>query len=152
MKKILLSLTLVSIIGLISACGPRSLETGAENVHIKPSTAYIPKTCKFLGEISGVDVHGDMSLASSSQEMTLDDMNFLKNGGEKIGANVVVFKQHQLVDIQRSSGGKQPHVLTFTTHNIIGSAYQCPSDAMTTLKQWKRRYPTDKICKCIVTI
>ena len=134
MKKILLPLTLLLITGLTTGCGPRNLEPGAESVSIKPNFAYISKTCKFLGEISGNDVHGNMSLTSSSEDLRLDDINFLKNKGKTLGANVVVFKQHQLVNEQRSTGGKNHHTITVTEHNVIGDAYRCPTDSMSTLK------------------
>jgi hypothetical protein len=127
MKNLFILVTLFITIGLMVGCGPRNLEAGAENISIIPNKAYIPNNCKFLGEISGTNVHGDMDLMSSRQDLALDHINFLKNEAKKLGANVVLFDKPNLLDKTISSGGKHSHRIIVTTHNILGSAYLCPS-------------------------
>jgi hypothetical protein len=147
MKNLFVLITLFITIGLMVGCGPRNLEAGAENVSIIPNKAYIPNNCKFLGEISGTNVHGDMDLTSSQQDLALDHTNFLKNEAKRLGANVVIFDQPKSIDKQIFTPGKHPHRTMVTTHDIVGSAYVCSSSTRTILKQWRDQYPTNKMCK-----
>jgi hypothetical protein len=150
MRNLSILIVLFLTTGFIVGCGPRNLEAGAENINIMPHKAYIPQNCKFLGKISGTNVHGNMDLNSSQQDLALDHINFLKNEGKQLGANVVLFDQPQLVDEPIFTAGKHPHRAIVTTHNIVGSAYLCSSSTTTTLKQWKNKYPANKVCKCIM--
>lgn len=115
-------------ISLLVGCGPRMLETGAENISIQTKAASLSKECKFIGIISGTDVHENMDLRSSPQELKLDDVNFLKNEGKKLGANVIVLKQHQISTKEIKGPGKGRSYITVTPHNIEGDAYFCHRD------------------------
>jgi hypothetical protein len=123
--KILFILFVLLTTGFIVGCGPRNLEAGAENINVMPYKAFIPKNCKFLGQISGTNVHANMDLTSSQQNLALDHINFLKNEAKRLGANVVLFDQPQLID-KPIFLGKSSHRMIVTTHNILGSAYICP--------------------------
>lgn len=123
MNKITCLMALALMIGFLVGCAPRALNPGAVNVRL---TASIPKKCRFMGAISGTNVHGDMSLAATQQELTLDHVNFLKNQAAQLGANVVVFKSPEIVEERRLVSPKTNSYINLTTHNINGSAYLCP--------------------------
>lgn len=95
------TVTLLLITSLItvslSSCAPRKLVPQAGYIKITPSTPSIVQNCKFLGDISDSNVHGSLWLESTPQERELDDTNFLKNEGKKLGANVVTLNKHQQV-------------------------------------------------------
>lgn len=112
---------------LITGCGPRSLESGAEYVRIRPANTSLPKSCKFLAVITDSEIHSNDGLRPSAEGLSVDDKNLLKNEGAKRGANVVVLKQHQIIETYRINKlGKARPLLRTTKHNILGSAYACP--------------------------
>jgi hypothetical protein len=138
MNKMLFPTVTLLIIGLITGCGPRAIAPGAEQINVKADhNTQVSRNCKFLGQISGADIHEQMDLRSTQQDLALDDVNFLKNEGARLGANVIVFKQHQLVDKRIPLPAKHIFYGTITTHNIEGDAYLCPHDTMATFKQMK---------------
>lgn len=111
------------ISGLLVGCAPRSLNTDAENIHIYNSRA--PKSCKFLGNIMNSSVHSDLNFSSSTADLQKDDINYLKNEGAKLGANVVVLVSHTSYETTRKGFGKRPTTITFNEHSIVGRAYRC---------------------------
>jgi hypothetical protein len=86
-----------------------------------------------------------MALRSSQQDLALDDINFHKNKGAKLGANVIVFWQHQLVDKRLRLPSRHSVYATIATHNIRGDAYLCPHNTTTTFKQMKTK---KSVLKC----
>jgi hypothetical protein len=114
---------------MVGCAGPRVLEPGAENVKIIKVTTILPKSCKFLGEISNDNVHGNMDILAPQKALKSDDIIFLKNEGNKLGANLVVFKQHRTTYVPEYRRGMGPEPINVSIDNIIGSAYLCPFES-----------------------
>lgn len=135
MNKVIFSVIIFLIASMMIGCVPRSLEPGAQNVAIfYAKSNQIPRNCKFLGKISNKDVHGEKLQFTWGLEKNLeaDDINFLKNEGLKLGANVVVFEKHQTL-IERHQHG--PRHSDISAHVIEGSAYLCPWRMISSIKQ-----------------
>lgn len=113
------------ISGLVTGCAPRSLNAGAESVHL--SDYMVPKSCKFVGNIMNSNVHGDLYLESSIADLQKDDINFLKNEGAKLGANIVVLTSHISHETKIKTYGKTPRSITVNEHSVIAKAYRCSS-------------------------
>lgn len=126
MRKLTLLLIIFSSVMIIS-CAPRQLNPEARNVKITASSSTVSNNCKFLGNITLESIHGDMSLTASQSDRKLDDINFLKNEGKKLGANVVTVLQHnsRLVERERI-GALKPFIRVSTTYDIEAKAYACP--------------------------
>ncbi|MHB1948630.1 MAG: DUF4156 domain-containing protein [Gammaproteobacteria bacterium] len=127
--------------GFIAGCASRSLEPGAENIGVIPDHhAQIPSGCKFLGKISGNNIHSE-NVFISQKALEQDDINFLKNESNKLGANVVTFNQHQVIVTEHQSYQPKHQLRKYnvTTHNVEGNAYLCPRDVMSTFKQMKSK-------------
>lgn len=124
MKKQILLLQAFLISGFLVSCTPRTLNTGAESVHVYDYRT--PKSCKFLGNITNQSVHSDLSFSSSAADLQKDDINYLKNEGSKLGANVVVLVSHTSYESTKKGYGKHPATITFNEHSIVGRAYRCP--------------------------
>ncbi len=128
----ILFLTLQVIVG----CVPRSLEPDAGKVVIiYDKRAKALKSCQFISNVSNSDVHGKKLQFTLGLEKNLkiDDLNFLKNEGAKLGANVVVFEEHQTLI-------KRYHTLPSRTtdismHIIYAKAYQCPRYLIKNIQQ-----------------
>lgn len=123
------SLSLILSISLfIYGCGPRSLRSGAENVQIYSYHAH--KSCRFLGDIINPSVHKNLNLSSSIEDIQKDDMNFLKNEGARLGANVVIISNHHTYQTKIKRYGRQIILkgdLTINEHYIEAKAYICPN-------------------------
>ncbi len=128
MKNIFFSLSALLISGFIVGCAPRSLNAGAENVHL--SDYMVPKSCKFMGDIMNSNVHGDLYLESSIADLQKDDINFLKNEGAKLGANIVILTSHVSHETKIKAYGKTPRSITVNEHSVIAKAYRCSSALM----------------------
>lgn len=122
MNNLLLSLFALLIPGFLIGCAPRTLTSSAENVHLYSST---PKSCKFMGDILNSSVHRDLFLGSSVADIQKDDINFLKNEGAKLGANVVVLVSHSSYQTKLKQFGKQPTSITVNEHSVAAKAYDC---------------------------
>ncbi|HHX3354891.1 TPA: DUF4156 domain-containing protein [Legionella anisa] len=125
-------LTLQVVVG----CVPRSLEPDAVKVVIiYGQNTKMPKPCKPLGKISNRDVHGrklQFSLGLE-QNLKIDDINFLKNEGAKLGANVVVFEEHQtLIERHHALPGRTTDI---SMHVIYAKTYQCPSNLINKMQK-----------------
>lgn len=120
----------------ISGCAPRTLNPGSEKVTIRFYSPAVVKNCKFMGEIFSESIHRDLSLTSSQQEMELDDINFLKNEGKKLGANTVTVLRHDQVISERKRYGKHKFMgnKLSVTYEIQGRAYSCPSTVIQSLQ------------------
>lgn len=139
-KFIFMSLFLIT--GFLTGCGPRSLSPGAEQIDVISNTTYISNKCKNLGNISGDNTHANVSITAPEQALTLDDINFLKNEGEKLGANLVLFKQHQLTPTKLHVGPmKYNKYIDINTHSITGIAYLCPSNIIEKLRYSSAEHP-----------
>lgn len=118
-------------------CLPRSLKPGAKNITILYDQHNKNlKSCTFLGKVSGQDVHGKKLQFTWGLEKNLekDDINFLKNEGKKLNANVVVFERHQDL-IKRYQVFVPNRYTDISIHSIEGSAYRCPSQMMSSIKR-----------------
>lgn len=138
MNKAMFSMIVFMITGILVGCVPRHLEPGAQNITLLYDTNTQNLTaCKFLGKISGKDVHGMKLQFTWGLEKNLkkDDLNFLKNEGRKLNANVVVFEQHQNMIKRYYTLSPNRHT-DIEIHSIEGSAYRCPSQIMPTIKRW----------------
>ena len=137
MNKLFFSLPTFLISCFLVGCGPRTLNMGAENIHLYDSRNM--KSCKFVGDIVNPSVHADLYLSSSVEDLQKDDINFLKNEGAKLGANVVVLVSHASYETKlKLYGGKaaqQPRFITINEHSIIGKAYNCPSGLVPNTRQ-----------------
>ncbi|MGM9451979.1 DUF4156 domain-containing protein [Legionella bozemanae] len=125
------------IISTTIGCVPRTLKPGAQNITILYGQNISDlKSCTFLGKISGKDVHGMKLQFTWGLEKNLkkDDINFLKNEGEKLNANVVVFEKHQNL-IKRYQLWSPSRHTDISIHSIEGSAYRCPSQMMSSIKR-----------------
>lgn len=134
MNQILFSM-IVFAMGMLVGCVPRLLEPDAQNITlIFGQKTQISERCKFLGKISGKDVHGRLLHFTWGLEKNLkkDDINFLKNEGRKLNANVVVFEKHQTL-IKRFYTSLSRHT-DVSDHAIEGSAYRCPIQMISSLK------------------
>lgn len=132
MRRIYCLLFFILMIELITSCASRELTLGAEKVYLYSQP---PKSCKFLGYITNPNVHGNSALGASNQDLKKDDINFLKNEGSKLGANVVVLNTHTRNEIKRRAGGKTPIYTTSIEHNVSASAYLCPPSMLHKAKQ-----------------
>jgi len=135
MTKALFSFVFTLTILLITSCVPRSLEPGSERVTvIAPSKMQPPKNCRFLGKISNSDVHGkELQFTwGLEQNLKLDDINFLKNEGKKLDANLVILNKHQTLIKRYGRGNRQTDV---SLHVIVASAYSCPQEDIGTIKK-----------------
>lgn len=126
------------IAGTMVGCVPRHLKPGAKNITVlyDQNTQNL-KSCKFLGKISGKDVHGMKLQFTWGLEKNLkkDDINFLKNEGKKLNANVIVFEKHQNL-IERYQTFSPSRHTDIEIHSIEGSAYHCPSQMMSSIKRF----------------
>ena len=127
MRKIFLSLFIFLVIGLTLGCGPRRLAMGSERVYLSHEPA--PQTCKFLGPITNANVHGDMLLQSSLEDLEKDDINFLKNEGAKLNANTVVLNSHEVIATQYRRPKHQLYY-TINSHSINANAYLCQPEVL----------------------
>lgn len=119
---------------VISGCVPRDLDPGADRILVVSNPKnYALNSCKLLGQISESDVH-KYSMTSSMQRLELDDINFLKNEGRKLGANIVVFNQHRIIVVTRESFLPKRHKKKYSKHSINGSAYWCPPDIIAKIR------------------
>lgn len=119
-------------------CVPRSLKPGAQNITIiYDHTIQNLKSCTLLGKISGKDVHGEKLQFTWGLEKNLkkDDINFLKNEGKKLNANVVVFEKHRNL-IKRYQLWSPSRHTDISNHTIEGNAYRCPSQMMSSIKRF----------------
>lgn len=122
MHKTFFPIVTLLVIGLLSGCASRALNPSGEKVRIIP---YTPNNCKFMGEISENNVHGDMSLSATQQELTIDHTNFMKNAAAKMGANTVVFTKPEIEEHTRQINPKMSLYRKHTAHNINAKAYLC---------------------------
>lgn len=126
------------IMSSIVGCMPRSLAPGAKNITIiYDQNTRILTGCKFLGKISGKDIHGKKLQFTWGLEKNLkiDDVNFLKNEGKKLNANVVVFEKHQTLIKRYQTFAPNRHT-DISIDSIEGSAYRCPSQMMPSIKHF----------------
>jgi hypothetical protein len=140
------STLLLASIAISIGCTPRALEPGAQNLNVAADhNLQVPKNCKFLGQISDANVHGGNVYFASEKAMELDDINFLKNEGARLGANVVVFTQHQIMTSTGKFYGPKNQIRTYKVvkHNVQGNAYLCPQNAMPSLNQMKTKHVTE---------
>ncbi|KTD71732.1 outer membrane lipoprotein [Legionella steelei] len=136
MNQIIFSM-IVFALSILVGCMPRPLEPDAKNITIiYGQNTQIAKNCKLLGKISGKDVHGMKLQFTWGLEKNLkkDDVNFLKNEGEKFNANVVVFEKHQTLVKRYYTLSPNRHT-DIEIHSIEGSAYRCPSHVLSTIKR-----------------
>lgn len=140
----------VSVLAAVSiatvGCAPRMLDPGAQNTRIETDQNHqLTKNCKYLGQISDANSHGGINFLSE-KAMELDDINFLKNEGTKLGANTVVFSQHQVVVSNEKSIVSKGRSGTYRVvkHNVEGKAYFCPTNTMASLKQMRTRVTKSK--------
>lgn len=138
MNKLFSSIFILLSISSVAGCLPRALAPNAEKIEVLPSSNYdaMLKNCKFLGQISGKNIHGESTYFASSDKLEADDINFLKNEAAKLGANVVLFAQHQAISTPHTSASRKAYY-TETIHTIQGSAYLCPSDTKWKLNRWQ---------------
>ncbi len=138
MNKSIFLMIIFFIMSTTLGCVPRSLKPGAQNITILyDHTISVLKSCTFLGKISGKDVHGTKIQFTWGLEKNLakDDINFLKNEGKKLNANVVVFEKHQNL-VKRYQLWSPSRHTDISNHTIEGSAYRCPSQIMSSIKQF----------------
>lgn len=127
MRKVTVVFIAFSTIFIIS-CAPRKLNPEAGQVKIADYSTNIARSCKFMGDIILESIHGDLKLSASQSERELDDINFLKNEGKKLEANVVALIRHDSRLVERKRGGKL-HFLKnkpYTTYDIQAKGYRCP--------------------------
>lgn len=138
MNKMLSSIIVFLAIFIVTGCATRALVPNAENVKVIPDNNYDAiKSCRFLGQISGRNIHGESAAFTSDTYLETDDIYFLKNEAAKLNANVVTFKQHEIIsEPHRSPNPRRSHY-TETKHNIQANAYICPSDIQQKLSRWE---------------
>lgn len=127
MKKNLFIILLIPIF-CITGCLPRSLESCSENVLIMPNNPYVRKECRLIGHITGDNIHGERTPFTSEENLLIDDINYLKNKGRNLNANVVVYNQHTTVQTPHWSPTPKHHFYNEITHNIRAEAYICSKD------------------------
>lgn len=95
-----------------------------------------------MGDISSENIHGNLSLTASQKERELDDINFLKNEGKKLGANTVIMVRHDQVISERQTYGKlkQRSKIPRVTYDVQGKAYSCPSGAVQSIGSGQLRH------------
>lgn len=112
----------------LASCAPRTLEPGSETVKVSYN-ASIARNCKFKGDVTLENIHGDMLITASQQERELDDINFLKNEGKRLGANLVVLAKHDQIVTEQKNLSSKPHLSRRSvTYDIQGKAYLCPTN------------------------
>lgn len=125
---------------ILTGCVNIPLKHGAENVTIIPHNEFAQKlldSCKFISPISGTNIHGESTVFLSSDALEKGDLNFLRNTGFNLHANVVFFERHEIITIPESAGGASDSDYAITTHNIQGRAYLCPLNIKKGMWQWE---------------
>lgn len=125
MKWNLFFISFLPILFCLTGCLPRSLEPCSKNVLIMPNNPYVCKECKFIGKIEGNNIHGEFTPFTSEENLLIDDINYLKNEGRKLNANVVVYKQHATIQTPHWSPIPKHHFYNDITHNVQAEAYVC---------------------------
>lgn len=121
MKKIILSATLLSLIG----CAATQLKPGAEKVRFMQSE---PKGCKYLGEATGNQGNFFTGGWTSNENLETGARNELKNKVVEMGGNVVVVltnRAGQTGSYGQYGGGSQQTNVTLT-----GTVFKCPNGAL----------------------
>ena len=77
----------------------------------------------------------DSGLDIDALRIVADGVNHFKNEGKKLNANVVVFEKHQNL-VKRYQLWSPSRHTDISNHTIEGSAYRCPSQIMSSIKQF----------------
>jgi len=137
MQKFPYSLMVIIIACMVVGCAPRRLNSGGENVYLY---SQAPNSCKYLGYITNPSVHKNLDLRSSFKDIQNDDINFLKNEGAGLGANVVVLVSEKRTEAKRYYV-RSPKYFIIYEHFVSANAYFCPSGVI----QRSRQLPYPKI-------
>lgn len=125
-----------AITGLLTACATAviPLQPGAEK--IKVTTSPAPKSCKLLGQVERNDKNGQSQSYASHEHLQQDALNTLRNQGLKLGANVIVLTQHDVVYAKHSLGKEAvAKVTVLDNHTLAGNAYGCPANVANQLPE-----------------
>lgn len=110
----------------------RQLNPNAENISL---ATHASKFCRFLGEIESFNVHRDLDIHTSLQNLKIDDIHFLKNEGAKIGANLVVLVQHTSIASPPEYRKGISGMIIIYAHSIKAKAYWCAPNIIFKLRQ-----------------
>lgn len=121
----------------LTGCISHTLTPNTEKVTVIPNGSYgkILTSCKFLGQISNRDIHGDSTYFVSDENLKTDDIRFLKNEAIKLNANIVTFKKHEIVSEPQATIRRRPN--TKIKHAIEANAYSCPIEIEERLDRWE---------------
>ena len=114
-------LILISICAL-SACAPKALDLGAEQVEV--STERQPKGCKLVGQVIGSEGNFVSGQFTSNENLELGALNDMRNRAYKLGANHIKIISNRASQSGALSGGSG-HISQVTV-TYVGTAYKCP--------------------------
>lgn len=117
---------LLTLTILLSGCFPHRFNDLPNKVTIMPNDPFIQENCKFIKDIYADDVHGESTNFYSSVSLEDDDISYLRSEGVKLGANVVVYKEHQIIETPHASVPNKQKFYMQSKHIIRGIAYLCP--------------------------
>jgi len=115
--KMIKALIYIMFTVLLSACGPDTLKTGAENVIITNDPP--DKSCKFIKQIHGHQGNAITAHFTSNPNIQLGSLNMVRNEAVKCGANYVeLINANQSWHTIHGSGGE-------VGMQFIGNAFRC---------------------------
>lgn len=115
---------------LIVSCAPRELTSNGRNVYMSKNIP--PKSCRLLGYIRNPNVHKDLDLRYTDRDKQKNYINYIKNEGAKLHANVVVITSLKKFDIKRTYVRSASYFI-IEGHDITANAYLCPQNIMVSL-------------------
>lgn len=127
MNKLCFSFSTCFGVLIINGCVPRTLDPNAKSVYVVPNNGTV-KEYKHLGQINRNNIYDESTYFSSKDNREKNNINFLRNEGIKLDANVATFSQHHVIDTPHKSATPKKHYYTESSHNIKGGAYSCSSD------------------------
>lgn len=128
MKKQISLLIMLSSATLMAGCSSITpLQPGAEKIVLTSNTS--PSRCHYVGQVSAEDTNGVTQMYTTHQYLQTDEINAMKNQALKLGANVIVLTKHQTTYMNN-----RPDAI-LDTHSMMGNAYVCPTNILSTIKQ-----------------
>lgn len=123
MKKSIALLTIIGVNSFMAGCtSAGSLQPGADKIVM--ATQSVPKSCRYLRQVSSSDINGSTQMYTSHKHLQADEINAMRNQALKLGANVVVVTDHRTTYVKRRSG------TLVDVHEMSGNAYACPANAL----------------------
>lgn len=132
---------LVSLMVLLAGCTSTRLDADAKKVYVVPNNqgkflSEVLNCCRRIGDISCQNIHGSVTPFASDEQLKANDIAFLKANASKVGANVVSFNKHVIIDVPTALQRHGRKYYVKSIHNIYGTAYFCSPKERWDLSRW----------------